>query len=342
MRASNRKLRRRLSRLRKKQRGQIQGWTPHLWERSKVKLPEVLSLITPQAHLELTTALENLRSAFSEQGSVCLDFSATRQLFPAGTLLLWAELTRLIDAFPAVELSCIPSSNLKVSHVLQHLGIYGLLGYTAPEKPEGDDVLPWKKTRGTRVDVQQAGALLEGDPNFSMTEARHLFGAVSEAVTNVSHHAHLAERLDGLQLPSSREWWLFHKVDNDRLFIAICDLGIGIPRSLPRVHTAEHVREVLARLFPGKRATDGRMIKAALRIGRTRTGEENRGLGFHDILGIIDAVEGSQLFIFSNRGGLTYKRTPSSQSASIKTWTFKNSILGTILVWSFPLRGAEP
>ncbi len=342
-RASGKRLRRHLSRLRRKRAAQSARIAISLegrWQRSKVLMPETMTLGTQDDHLALTSAMEQLRRAFLTQSSVCLDFSSTKLLFPDGMLLAWAELTRLIGAFPHVQLSCVPAKNSKVSHVLQHLGVYGLLGYTAPAQPEGDDVLPWKTVRGKEVDTQEAGILLTNDPNFSGNEPRFLYEAVSEAVTNVAHHAHLATRLDGLHLPTTREWWMFHKQERDRLFIAVCDLGIGIPRSLPKVHTAEYVREALARLFPGKgkRATDGNMIKAALRIGRTRTSEANRGLGFNDILNIIDTMRGSELHIFSNRGRLTYKPTPTSQIPSIKVFTFKTSILGTILIWSFPLR----
>lgn len=310
------------------------------FERSKVAIPTVVSLLTSDLHDELTVAMATLRRAFAQQASVCLDFSATRMLYPEGMLLVWAELTRALEAFPNVEVSCVPARNKKVSHVLQHLGIYATCNYTAPFEPEGDDVLPWQKVRGKRVDVQEAGKIIEDDRNFSEDEASFLYEAVSEAVTNVSQHAVLGLRKDGLNLDPCREWWMLHKRDQGRLFIAVCDLGIGIPASLPIVHTMERVREVLARMFPGRRPTDGRMIKAALRIGRTRTGETYRGLGFSDILEIIDNISGSALNIFSNRGRLSYHSSATSRRPSIKIRTFKNSVLGTILVWSFPLRDA--
>jgi hypothetical protein len=133
------------------------------------------------------------------------------------------------------------------------------------------------------------------------------------------------------------EWWMFSREDKERLYIAVCDLGIGIPRSLPKVHTAERVTEAISRIFKDKRPTDGRMINAALRMGRSRTDQGNRGLGFTDILQVINQIDRSALVIYSNRGSLTYKA--DQQRPSIKTRTFKNSILGTILVWSFPLNG---
>lgn len=312
---------------------------PRYARQDVVYFPEIITLLTPQGHAGLATALEDLRLIFSTSSSVCLDFSYTKQLMPEGMLLLYAELTRLNEAFPGRSLSCRPSRALKVSHVLQHLGVYGLLNYQAPDPPEGEDVVPWQKIWAKGVDVQGAGELIEGQPSLSPEETGILFKSVSEAVVNVTHHSSLAAREDDLKLPPTKQWWMFSHESKSRLYIAVCDLGIGIPRSLPRVHTLEKVQEAISRMFGDKRPTDGRMIHAALRLGRTRTHEENRGLGFTDIIQIVNAVPGSFLQIYSNRGGLVYKA--DDLRPSIKNRTFKNSILGTILVWSFPLKGDQ-
>lgn len=304
-----------------------------------VYMPSVVTLQTPDEHDELVDTLSRLRDVFANSNSVRIDFSSTRLLLPEGMLLFYAELTRLVDTYQGRELSCRPSGTLKVSHVLQHLGVYGLLNYQAPAEPEGDDVVPWQKIRAKNVDVTEAGALIEGQPSLSPAETGVLFKSVSEAVTNVSHHSSLAPRADGLNLPAAMQWWMFSHENKERLYVAVCDLGIGIPRSLPRVHTREKVAEAISRIFKDKRPTDGRMIHAALRLGRSRTSMGNRGLGFTDILQIIDSVPGSALQIYSNRGSLVYKA--DTLWPSIKTRTFKNSILGTILVWSFPLKGDQ-
>lgn len=265
-------------------------------------------------------------------------------LLPEGMLLLYAELTRLIEAFPNRDLTCRPSRNAKVSHVLEHLGVYGLLNYTSPERPEGDDVVSWRAIRAKDVNVEEAGQLIQDQNSLSPGETSVLFRSVSEAVTNVSHHSHLAQRRDGLNLPEAMEWWMFSREDESRLYIVVCDLGIGIPRSLPKVHTMEKVLEAVAKIFGDRRPTDGRMIHAALRLSRTRTNEANRGLGFTDILQVVNRVHGSVLMVYSNRGVLEYKAARSDAIVpipTIKTKTFKNSILGTILVWSFPLGGGK-
>ena len=128
---------------------------------------------------------------------------------PEGMLLFYAELTRLLDAYPDRELRCRPSGTLKVSHVLQHLGVYGLLNYQAPAEPEGDDVVPWQKIRAKNVDVREAGALIEGQPSLSPAETGVLFKSVSEAVTNVSHHSSIAPRADGLDLAAEMQWGFY-------------------------------------------------------------------------------------------------------------------------------------
>lgn len=302
-----------------------------------IPVPRNVTLNGRAHQAELTKFLHELRLSFRKKdGQLCIDFRQCRKLFPEGTLLFFAELTRLIEGFPAKARRCIPAIDVTVNGVLQHLGLYALLGHESARVPEGRDVVNWRVARAPNVDGERAGeALLAMEMSSERTS--DLFRGVTEAITNVSNHAHIASRKDGLHLPIKKEWWMFCREDDDSLYVAVCDLGIGIPRSLPRVHASEVLADALSRMFGNRRPTDGRMIKAALRLRRTRTEQRYRGKGFTDILSVANRSEGSALRIYSNRGRVSY--SADTLIPVIRDRTFKYSILGTIIVWVFPLKG---
>jgi hypothetical protein len=294
-------------------------------------------LVGSGAHASLVGFLAALRSAFGRPTqALCLDFSGTVQLFPEGLLLVYSELDRLLAHYPDKTLRCIPSYDATVDGVLEHLGVYGMLNHRSAAAPCGEHVVGWKVHYGEDVDGAVFGPPLAA-LGLRTDHTRDLFKGVSEAVTNVRHHAYLADRQDGLNLPAGRKWWMFIHESDERLYVAVCDLGIGIPRSLPRWHGREAVAHALRVMFGRRRYNDGMMIKAALRLRRSRTEAGHRGKGFSDIIAALNTMPASRMTIFSNHGALAYN--PSPQLPSIKVRGFKGSILGTIIAWQFPSEG---
>jgi hypothetical protein len=251
-------------------------------------------------------------------------------------LLLYAELERLRRVFPGKVLSCTPAADRTVDGVLEHLGVYAWLAHRSKAKPSGDNVIGWKVQHAELVDGTIFGPPIEA-LGLKGEQANRLFRGVSEAVTNVRHHSSLRERKDGLGLPPKQEWWMFIHESDKRLYVAVCDLGIGIPRSLPIQHGTETVFHALRTISGRKRKTDGRLIQAALRLKRTRTEQENRGLGFNDMIAVLNTLPGSRMRIHSNHGALSYNA--DCRPPSIKVSAFKRSILGTIVAWHFPTAG---
>jgi len=302
-------------------------------------VPKNILILGRPGHTTMTNFLAELRQAFAHKTrAICVDFTATAKLFPEGLLLFYAELDRLVSVFQEKRVRCIPAANATVDGVLQHLGIYKLLNHESPTPPTGDNVVGWKVHHAQQVDGNIFGPPIE-TLGLKTELAAQLFKGVSEAVTNVRHHAHLAQRKDGLKLPARQEWWMFIHESDSKLYVAVCDLGIGIPRSLPIQHGWPAVSHALHVMFGQQKRTDGRLIKAALRLGRTRTDSEHRGMGFTDMIAVLSTMPESRMVIYSNHGALTYNG--SVQPPALETHTFKNSVLGTIVVWHFPNEGTS-
>lgn len=331
---------RRLRRLKRQQhrRRHFPQFVQQTGETIYLDMPEELSLRGSKLHGALCVLLAELRDAFQHHPAcIHFNFRQTRLLMPEGTLLFYAELHQLISNFPQQYMECSPARDETIDGVLQQLGIYEMLGYRSNRVPHGDNVVEWSALHGEMVDSATFGPKIES-LNLASDEARDLFKAVSEAVSNVLGHAYMAVRCDNLSLTKRKGWWLFCRESKDALYVAVCDLGIGIPRSLPLHHGREKVVDALNRFFGRRRHTDGHRIYAALRMGRSRTDQSHRGKGFHDMMRAIDAQPGSWMNVFSNHGALLYREAPVKPS--IKNYTFKRSILGTIVCWRFPFKGS--
>lgn len=298
--------------------------------------PQKFSLKDDDQHRRLIDFLQRLRVAVGSGGPVRVDFRKTEMMYSDGTLLFFSELSRLKEMFPQVHLSCIPSKINRVNQVLQHLGIFGLFGYESAVVPSRPDVVAWRTISSAVYDSDAVGELIEKYGSLK-DRSWYLFRSATEAMGNAVRHAYLEDRRDGLPEPTSKKWWMFVREAEGELTVALCDLGIGIPRSLPIKYPTELIHTALATVAGVLRAStrvgkvDANMILAAMEINRTRTGVAGRGKGLTDLRRIVDEVAGGSLVLISNRGRIIYSNGVFSKRG------FERSIKGTLVHWTIPL-----
>ncbi|WP_155760575.1 hypothetical protein [Stenotrophomonas maltophilia] len=302
----------------------------------KLVAPQEFSLKSDDQHRRLVGFLQQLRVAVGSGGTVQVDFRKTEMMFSDGTLLFFSELSRLKEMFPQVRLCCIPSKVNRVNQVLQHLRIFELFGYQSAVVPSRPDVVAWRTISSAVYDSDAVGKLIE---KYGSLRERswYLFRSATEAMGNAVRHAYLEDRRDGLPEPASKKWWMFVREAEGELTVALCDLGIGIPRSLPIKYPTELIHSALATVAGVLRAStrvgkvDANMILAAMEINRTRTGVAGRGKGLTDLRRIVDEVAGGSLVLISNRGRIIYSNGVFSKRG------FERSIKGTLVHWTIPL-----
>ncbi len=253
-------------------------------------------------------------------------------LFPCGTLLFVSELYRLLDmAKPRAKITCNYPKTPVVEELFQHIGLLGRFGLPARRVVAHERVKYWSLHRGTDVDLTGIEELYERlEPTLGDELTFNLMGGIKEAVTNSVHHAYIDDREDGVRA-EQHGWWLFAQQRDDDIDISICDLGIGINRSLPNSGT--WTRQALQAIFDvlGKQLKDVKYIAAALELGRTRTGATNRGKGLHEMLQLVKDAGVGLLRIMSNRGIYSYDARTSSELIT----DADDSMLGTLVQWSF-------
>ena len=293
--------------------------------------PECICL-SSEWHSSLALFLQKIRGAFKAGSPICIDFRATKLVVAPGMILLYSEISRIIDIDPGFKIRCIPARDDVVNQVFKHLGFYTYFDFSSDAIPVLPSVVSWKYASSAVVDGDSVGELLLTYESLKPA-SRHVYAAATEAMINSVDHAYSADRADGLPKPSAERWRLFCREDDGKIVIAVCDLGVGIPNTLP-INFKEIIEGLFGKSGRGRVKSDARIIEAAMEIGRSRyetMGRKGRGKGFYDMRRLVDEVGGATLQIYSNRGYLMYMGGQYSRR------NFDISIMGTVVVWIIPV-----
>ncbi len=304
----------------------------------EVYSPRKLSLMGVENQHEMTKFLRTLRKEAVQNRKVVINFKHTELTHSCGTLLLVAELDRMVRALGgSCDIGCTYPKTEKAEKVFQQVGLLKLLNkeHRLEITEEDRDVFHWRFATGIEVDPIQADPILKGIKEQVPRTFRKIVVGVEEAMDNSVHHAYIAsrgDRLSGNPEGDARRWWLFAEVLDEWLHVNFCDLGIGIPGSLPS-NWSEEAGD-LVRLVLNRGKKDVRMIRRAFEVGRTRTEQEHRGKGLKNIAAAARDL-GGLLTVHSNRGCVRFDYRNNSEH--VHEISHKRSILGTVVQWSIPL-----
>ena len=263
-------------------------------------------------------------------------FDECKSIRMSAMVLLLAQIHKLRLEFGADHITGTYPSSARVERLLSDSGFYELLQVKSRKR----SVSTSKLTRFIRFKSNQKpnssdipslrNELLGDDLHMPGAIAKLIFRALSEAMTNVNHHAYKTKRVTVAALGG--RWWMVANVSaRTRLFtLAFYDAGVGIPKTLPRKYPLERIRGVLS-LLPGIHPDDGQMIRAAMELGRTRTDLLNRGKGLMDLAKLIDSAGTGSMQIFSRNGSYTY--TPGSATHA----NHAGFVEGTLIEWQLPI-----
>lgn len=315
-------------------------------------IPQFITIFLNKHRTKLLKVTNKLRDYYFRK-NICikLDFSKTKKMFTEGTLYLLAELETLKITNPDIQFSLIPSKEIIVNQVLKQTGILELLGVSLNfEDMEFDETVKyWKYSSGHKVEMDSAEDMLEDFDNLlSESSSTSIFNSITEAVTNCHHHAYLEKRFINDPM-RAKKWWIFSQEKDNKLSICVCDLGIGIPKSL--VRNSENVAENwFSRLknflksHKEKYDKDSASIKAAIEIGNTRTNLVNRGKGLNQIINQVSILcdHKASIAILSNKGSYIINRGmiedgPLTGIVDGFSLPYKQSIDGTVILWEIPI-----
>lgn len=288
-----------------------------------VVAPEYFSLTNDNHREKLLNFIKKIKNNLSQGYKVDISFDETHTLVTSGTLWMVAKLEKLIYSYPN-KISCNYPEDNTVHQLLQHIGFLKKLGL--PEKMteiDSDIVRHWHYISGTTTDD-----VSHFDKIFKCVAVPEefsdgLYDSMSEAVTNTIQHAYDDDEI--------KEWRMFAQKKDGKLDIAICDLGVGIPKSLKQ--KPEIKKWLTSPIQSARKNRDSYLLEVAIQSTRSKTKLSHRGKGLRDMLTYAKSVKVGGFRILSGKGAFDYS---SSKKLKINK-QFKSQINGTLIEWQIPL-----
>lgn len=295
--------------------------------------PSEFSITNDVCRIQLMGFLDSLRHIFVNNSDIALviDFSKTEKFDSSGTILFYAELIKLIEYGKGrIRLRCTTPANERASQVLEQIGIYKLCSHPSHGSPTREDVVHWRVARGHLIDNSLCAPAIEAfEGQLATPLVDGILSGLGEAMANAVEHAYIGTRDDGLNFGELKDWWMFSQSKDSHLTVVFCDLGVGIPVTLPIK------RPVVFRILEslGLSSSDSACIEEAIKESRSRTGNPGRGHGLGEIIDVIEKIPEGLAVVYSNKGSYLLKK------GIVTKYDYKTSILGTIICWRLPLDG---
>ena len=302
------------------------------WE--DMPVPKVVNLIDNRD--ETCNFFQLIRDRVRDGAKVRLVFMETEKISSESLIYLLAQIHKLRLEHGLDRITGTYPKSRRIERLLGESGFLKILNViTRP--------IPGKKSASTRfvkckTDTEMNGPiipvlkeeLLGNDLVMPQSIGKMVYRALIEAMANVKHHAYDNKSLRNKKLKG--RWWLGAQISHTKSIFTLTfyDAGVGIPKTLHRQYGWELIRSAISSL-PGMMPDDGQMIRAAVELGRTRTGKSNRGKGLMDIHKLIEKVGAGCLIIYSRQG--RYRFENGSEIVS----NDKNFIEGTLIKWQLPL-----
>lgn len=290
----------------------------------RIHAPECLTFLPEHADGVIRFVHELKHKAIAVK-RIVLDFSKTELVHALGAVYLYSEIDRARMNKSVIRIQGM-SNNLRVFDALRITGILGVCSHPAlPDsshipviRGKDDDYL----TRIVKYLMNTALVQKQLNSKDSDSAESLVHKAISEAMLNVKQHAYP-------QTEANDFWWATATIFENNLHVALCDRGMGIPKTLVN---KSWFKTALSALKPD--SGDAEMIKAAMEYTRSSREAQGGGLGSRDIQQLVlDAHEG-HLTIVSGKG---YYRLRGKDNDQI-TRKIGYDVTGTLIHWQIPLR----
>ena len=301
-----------------------------------VTCPEDFSLETNIE--EVTDVLNQIRQQSENRGALTyIDFRRIRNLSPDAALVLVAELDRW-NHNPRDKgrlfARDIEEWDPKVRRLFADMGFFEILSVKynqnmADKDKDKTDTRFVKFRVGEKADGEAIDKLRREDLDpvlGSIPQHKHLYGALTEAMTNVVQHAYRGS--DNFR----QCWWLSasYNAARSEVTIMIYDQGAGIPSTLPRTYSE--------RLLKLANSDHAHIIEVAHDLARTSSDSRHRGHGLErDIRGYFEKLDCLGHYrVISQKGEYIVKRGEGGKNATNKG-THSPALRGTMIEWHLRL-----
>lgn len=316
----------------------------HVPPGERIKAPENFDLLRGGAIAVVKFLRAIATTVLVQRIPTRLDFRFTRAFSPSATILLFAEIDRIVNLSALPKPVTIVDPQLRrPREVLKQIGIYQLTQDRCDIVPGREDVVYWCATKG----VDQSGTNMEllkvvadhiNQEHALQIEVKGVWRGVNEAVCNSVDHAYSKPRADGFAGLPNTKWWMFTQLRDGLFTVVVCDLGCGYRATINETLPERFIASV-ASLFIGSNR-DALAIRTAMQHGRSGTGLTERGRGSRDALSVLERHGDGQLTLVSNTGLMRYTAQQHADPV-VEEANVGIDIRGTIIWWNLPLKEIE-
>ena len=319
------------------------------WAFSQVRRPPDFVRLFAPFHIGLMKSFirkptlqfcQRLRTVYlHEKKDVILDFSKTRHIDATGMLVVLAEVDRSYRMGQSAQImrcKCPEGDDFESMVVRQVLDQLEVLDRT--EHPQihqnkslfDETVKHWRYATGTRVDDKPGAVLDHHEGRIAPALMTKMQIGLTEALVNSLHHAYNGLRDDGCVHFKERRWWMFTRELGATLEVMVCDLGIGIPRSLPVTWDRGMLKKLRA-IFNEDHAHVA-AVKSSLILGESSTRDQHRGKGLPQIWNAVQAADDGAVGIMSGKAYVGLET-----GVGMKSGSYDSQFLGTLISWRVPI-----
>jgi hypothetical protein len=308
-------------------------------------VPEQLNLFNRYGRQKLYTFLRQLAEVPSSC-KVLIDFSKVSEVKVSAVLVLYAHLEIMLQGQAGRRVFWKKPADVLIEEGLSQLGIWALLGEgyrsvsgtiricsVSSEENQSDERKPLRDA----ITYAKDSIALHQRPNLTEDVDDVVFGAISESFTNVWQHAY-AEDL-GLKyrtlsdMPSVKKWWIALRHIDGQLFMAVYDVGVGIPYSTRKKAWYTSLKRDVVEVLTGVSA-DNQDIITALEYGNSRYKTQGRGNGLPAMKKFVEINPDGVLRIMSGKGMYIYRSQADKSSSDDLEFSFP----GTLVQWNVALK----
>lgn len=294
--------------------------------------PETLSFLN-----QVRLAANNKKKYFG------VDFTKIRSITPSCALVFTSEIHRsslVRGGKNRLRVIDFNKWDSDIKYLLRDMGMFDLLRISNLPKnfmkePKVSNKRFFKFVSDKTINGEKSVVFRDvvADAISAIPNKKRLQEAISEAMDNALFHGY-PDDFVALSPFKQKRWWLSASFDshNKILSLMFFDQGIGIPKSLPRVHPGLFGK--IISLFDD----DDKKIEAATRAGRTSTNKVYRGKGLPQIINYVKNYEKSgEVKITSGKGVYKMIKKNESKQAEIKLYLNQFDINGTLIEWQIKL-----
>lgn len=294
-----------------------------------VTAPRELILFPEQAD-EVIQFIGHLNNLTNKGKKILIDFSQTSFISVLSSVYLYSEIDNILREHGKTIVKIMSTSmDSLVRSTLRDSGLFELCGNFVELR--GDRL---RIFRG--LDDEKLSEITDyfvGTSNFDGRLNPHgqdysewlANKAIGEAMLNVKQHAYPEHEEE------NRFWWATAEIIHGTLHLALCDRGVGIPRTLSNKSWFKSILEAI------KHGSDSEMIKEAMIYTRSsRPGVTGGGLGSRDIQDLILKSKDGHLTIISGKG--YYRLESRIDGSTEEAIEIGRDINGTLIQWEIPLK----